>query len=96
MTICVGAKVRFAEDSQPYTVRAISERYAICTKPFNPKRTVYYTIIDIVEQVRGPNNLVLNAYDYTQDSDCEKSLQDLVDGKVEISKRHRVPLVFAD
>lgn len=92
----VGSRVRFAEDKQSYTIRAMSERYAICTKPYNPKKTVYYTIVDIVEMIRGPNNLVFNIYDYSKAEDCEQSLRDLVDGKIEISSRHRIPLMFSE
>ena len=52
----VGDKVWFAEEKRPYRIRAMGERYAVCTKPFNPRHTVLYTVIDIVEQVRGTEN----------------------------------------
>lgn len=54
----VGTRILFAEEKTPYRVRARSDRYLVCTRPFNPKRTVLYTIIDLVERVRGPENLV--------------------------------------
>jgi hypothetical protein len=54
----IGDKVKFVEEKQRYTVRAVSAdgRWAICTKPFNPRRTVLYTIIDFDDGVRGPDN----------------------------------------
>lgn len=42
-----GARLRFANERGTYRVRCISERYAICTRPHNPLRTVIYSIIDI-------------------------------------------------
>jgi hypothetical protein len=54
----IGARVYFQEEKKPYTVRVRSERFLVCTKPFNPQRTVLYTIIDLKENVRGPENLV--------------------------------------
>lgn len=96
LVLRVGAKIQFADENGTYTVRAMSERYAICTKPFNPQRTVIYSIIDIQEMMRGPNNLVLNIYDYKTDKGCEESLADLVDGKVELSRRNSIPLVLSE
>lgn len=55
---CPGTRIYFEEEKQPYRVRARSGRYLVCTKPFNPKKTVLYTIIDLDEVVRGPENLV--------------------------------------
>ncbi len=54
----VGTRIWFHEEKTPYRVRARSDRYLVCTKPFNPKRTTIYTIVDLTEQVRGPENLV--------------------------------------
>lgn len=65
----VGARVFFAEEKAPYRVRARSVRYLVCTKPFNPKRTVLYTIVDLVENVRGPENLVFGM-GAESDADC--------------------------
>jgi hypothetical protein len=42
----VGTRLKFASERQRYQVRAVSKRFAVCTKPFNLRRTVRYTIID--------------------------------------------------
>ena len=93
----VGCKVTFAEEKQPYRVRAASERYLICTKPFNPRRTVLYTVIDLVERVRGTENLIFGCGAETDD-DCAEMLKRL-EGKdadfgftTEVSHRNRIPL----
>ncbi|HEX7313274.1 MAG TPA: hypothetical protein VF297_05110 [Pyrinomonadaceae bacterium] len=92
--LSVGAKVKFEAEKGPYTVKACSERYAICTKPFNPKRTVIYTIVDFERDVRGRNNLVFNVYDYAAQADIDKCLRDLEDPQsvVEVSHRNCVDL----
>lgn len=93
----VGDKVRFAEEKQAYTIQARGSRYLVCTKPFNPKRTVLYTVIDLEEKVRGTENLVFGAGAETRE-DCEEMLMRL-EGRdtelgwaTEVSHRNRIPL----
>jgi hypothetical protein len=90
--ICVGDKITFAEEVMAYTVKAKSDNYAICTKPFNPRKTVLYTIIGFNEDVRGRNNLVFNCYDYSKQKDIDQCLFDLESGETGISHRNRIPL----
>lgn len=87
----VGDKIYFAEESKPYKVRAANDRYAICTKPYNLKRTVLYTIVDLVEEIRGTENTVF-CMGFENDLDCEEALRRLISGDSEISRRNRVPL----
>lgn len=47
MKVSIGDKVYIPGEKRPYTVRVRDERYIICTKPYNPKRTVLYFIIDL-------------------------------------------------
>lgn len=72
----VGTRIWFAEEKQPYRVRARSSRYLVCTKPFNPKRTVLYSIIDLEEKVRGPENLVFGMGAET-DENCVEMVERL-------------------
>lgn len=72
-----GDKIKFESEKQKYTIKAKSDRYLICTKPFNPKKTVLYTIIDLERLVRGTNNFVFNPYDYAVQEDIDKCLIDL-------------------
>ncbi|WP_188131190.1 hypothetical protein [Paraburkholderia panacisoli] len=41
-------------------MHARNERYLICTRPFNPQRTVLYTTGDWVDEIRGPDNVVFS------------------------------------
>ena len=85
-------KIKFEEEKRAYTVRARNEQYLICTKPFNPKHTVLYTIIDLVEGIRGTNDFIFNPYNYAITEDCLRCLKDLISGEAKISKRNRIPL----
>lgn len=92
----VGSKVKFAKEKRPYTVQASNDRFAVCTKPFNPQRTVLYTIIDFKENVRGPENLIFGMGAETREQ-CEEMLarlngEDKTLGATEVSHRHRIDL----
>lgn len=87
----VGDKIKFAEEKAAYTVQAMNDRYAVCTKPFNPARTVWYTIIDFEEEIRGPENLVFGFGAETREL-CEEMLARIVSGESEISHRSRIEL----
>ncbi len=90
-----GDKLWLDDEKKPYKIRACDERYLICTKPFNPKRTVLYTIIDLKEEIRGTENLVFGM-GFESDEDCIEALKRLNDtvNPSEISRRNRVPLVI--
>lgn len=86
-----GDKVWFEEEKQGYTVQACNERFAVCTKPYNPKKTVLYTIIDFTRGIRGADNKVFGN-DYETRKQCQKALTDLAGGSMEVSYRNNVPL----
>lgn len=65
----IGTKIYFKGEKRPYTVRARSRRFLVCTKPFNPQKTVLYTIIDRDHKVRGTENLIFGMGAET-DQDC--------------------------
>ena len=86
-----GDKVKFVGEKQRYTVRACNYRFAICTKPFNLKRTVIYTIVDFKEWIRGTENLIFGAGAET-DPQCRRMLRRLTKGETKISHRNNIPL----
>lgn len=90
-----GSKIRFAEEKQRYTVRAAGPRFAVCTKPFNLRRTVLYTVVYIDEGIRGTENLVFGLGAET-DEQCQGMLERLESGETEVSHRNRVPLVLSE
>lgn len=62
-------RVKFRGEKLPYTVRAVTKggRFAILTKPFNPRRTVLYTVIDFDRGVRGKDNYYGLGYETPED-----------------------------
>lgn len=91
MRVEVGDKVYVPNEKRPFRVRARNDRYIICTKPYNPQRTVRYFIIDLKEKVRGPDNMVFCS-GYETDEDCAERLQELQSGEIEVSWRRHVDL----
>lgn len=79
MIFSVGDKIYFAEERYPYTIQACDERYLICTKPFNPKHTVQYTIVDLKDGIRGADNYWKwgGFVDYKDQKECERMLEAL-------------------
>lgn len=85
----VGQLIWFRSEKRPYRVRACNGRFAVCTKPFNLQKTVFYTIIDLKEQVRGTENLVF-CQGFESDQDCQEALERLESEESEVSHRNRV------
>ncbi|NMC30732.1 MAG: hypothetical protein GYA45_11750 [Pelolinea sp.] len=95
----VGDKIKFKSDKRKFTVRAKSDRFLICTKPFNLEHTVLYTIVDLKRLVRGRDNLVFGIYDYAIQKDIDECLKQLMEDEkseycdgLEVSHRHSVML----
>ena len=86
-----GDKVFISGEKRPYTVKCRNERYIVCTKPYNPKHTVFYFIADLQEKVRGADNMIFCS-GYETIEQCRERLQELADGRIEVSRRNRVVL----
>lgn len=88
MKFSIGTKIKFASEKQRYTVQASSDRFTICTKPFNARKTYLYTIIDWKRKVRGPDNLVFGSFEpYNTRDGALANLLMLEEGKMEVSYR---------
>ena len=91
MKIKVGNKIKFEREKQRYTVQACNDRFIICTKPFNARKTVLYTIIDFERNERGPDNLVF-CFGYETKKQCKENLKMLQENEMEVSYRRCIPL----
>lgn len=89
--IPVGAKIWFAEEKQGYTVRASNVAFCVCTKPFNARKTVLYTIIDWERGERNYENLIFG-WGAETDEECEEMLERLTTGKSGVSHRGPLPI----
>ena len=86
-----GSKVKFLEEKQKYTVRASNVAFAVCTKPFNARKTIFYTVIDWFNDIRGTENLIFG-FGVKTDKQCKEMLERLTQGKSEVSSRNRIRL----
>jgi len=86
-----GSRIWFSEEKRPYRVRATGKRFLICAKPFNPKRTVLYTVVDTQDGIRGTENLIFGMGAETTE-DCSEMLQRLEEGETAISRRNFISL----
>jgi hypothetical protein len=81
-----GDRITFAEDPEPYTVRAADARYAICTRKHD------YTIVDWDNGIRGLENLLYGLGTET-DLQCQDMLRRLTAKyPTEVSQRNRLAL----
>lgn len=87
--LSLNSKVWFKEEKRPYRVRSISDRYIILTKPFNLKKTVFYTIIDLEEGIRSSDDRLFS-FGYETSQQCAERLNDLMDGVSKLSRRNSI------
>jgi len=92
-TLNPGDKVWFDSMRMAFTVRCSNERFAICTRPFALKKTVLYCIVDLVEKVRGPEDLVFG-FGAETDQQCQEMLERVTKGESKVSYRRVLPLVI--
>jgi hypothetical protein len=89
----IGDRIKFLEEKTPYRIRALSNYFAVCTRPYNPQCTVIYTVLDFRKSIRGTENVVFCMGAET-DEDCEEMLQRFESGESEISHRNNIPLNY--
>lgn len=88
MSLPIGTKIKFENEKQSYTVRASNIAFAVCTKPFNARKTVLYTIVDWNENIRGPENLIFGMGAETE-TQCREMLIRLTNGESAVSHRNQ-------
>lgn len=84
----VGDKIWFKGERLGYTVQAVNDRYAVCNKPFNPKRTVIYCIVDFQRGIRSPEDRLFGLGAETREQ-CEEMLERVTNGETGLSHRHK-------
>jgi len=93
LTYKVGDKIKFKSEKRRYTIVGKTDRYLICTKPFHLRGNKYiYTIVDLLDQVRGPDMWLFGKYDYSKNEEIDLALKELDSGECYISYRNRINL----
>lgn len=88
-------------EKRAYTVMARNDRFIIIAKPFNPRKTFQYSIIDLVRGFMWPDNYIFGKYDYLNVSDCNEAIEELQKNAwntlgMDISERKCVPIIKFD
>ncbi|AWK76307.1 hypothetical protein CBI38_33180 (plasmid) [Rhodococcus oxybenzonivorans] len=94
-----GGRIRFGlEHRRPYTVRARSEHFVVCTRPrdFATTGEFVYTVIDRRNGIRGPINVIELQVDVSTAGRCRDLVENLEAGRWEINHRNRVQLDILD
>lgn len=89
--LLAGDRIWFEGEKRPYTIKAADKRFKICTKPYNIKHTVIYSIVDLDKQIRGTENLIF-CMGFETTELCEEALERLRKGESEISHRNYTQL----
>lgn len=93
----IGDKIKMCGERQRYTVHACDARFAIMSKPFNPKRAYLYTITDLERGLRGPCNYIFGPpVEMDNPTSGAEALAMLQAGEMEISYRRNKPLTDAE
>ena len=87
MKIKAGDYIWFYGEKQKYIIQSCDDRFVICTKPFNARKTVTYSIIDFERNIRGRENLIF-CMGFETKKECEEALERLQKGESEVSYRH--------
>lgn len=99
--LSVGQRIKLRDGTtKNWTVQAVSEHFAACVQqvPFEPRGTLRYTVLDWRNGVRGPCDLIGNAYGDGSYSarECAGMLQQFEDGELSVSQRNWVRLAIVD
>ena len=88
LAMTTGSKVQFADSKRWWKVRAVSDdcRFVILTSPNNLQKSTFYTIIDNLRGVRGPDDRIWSS-GYESDDDVNERMRELVAGEIGVSKR---------
>lgn len=83
----IGNRIKFLKEKISYKIMAFDDRFIICQKPYNPKRTFMYSIIDLKKNIRGADNCYCK-FQYDDLEECKEALKELNSGDIEISYRN--------
>lgn len=85
MYLKVGDQIQFAIIEETFDVRAVNNRFAICTSG------TYHTIVDFENGTRGKDHWIFGRYNYSDPEDINICMSELMSGECRLS-RDRVPL----
>lgn len=73
-----GAKIEWENQKRTFKVIARNDNFIIIARPYNPKRTFEYSILDLKYMVCNRDNMIFGPkYDYSNREECEEALKEL-------------------
>lgn len=73
-----GAKITWKGQKKRFEVIARNDNFIIITRPYNPKKTYEYSILDLEYMECSKDNSVFGPkYDYSNEKECEEALKEL-------------------
>jgi hypothetical protein len=91
-----GDKIKMDGEKQRYTVQAIDSDFAICTKPFNARKTYLYFIADRKQALRGPISRWGVPYEFNDTTGAAQAIAESRAGQLSISSRWNKPLTAGE
>lgn len=80
-------KIGWKGQKKKFKVVARNDNFIIIARPYNPKKTFEYSILDLEYMQCSTDNLVFEIYNYLDKEDCEEALKYLENRKMELSRR---------
>jgi hypothetical protein len=95
--LVIGQRVKLDEDRWWWTVRAVSEHFAVVTRQarFKAAGTQCYSVLDWRNGVRGAVNLVFGWYGDLDEAGCAQMLRGFEADDLHVSQRNWCPLRVA-
>ena len=80
-----GSKITWKGQNKRFTVIARNDNFIIITRPYNPKKTYEYSILDLEYMECNHDNYYCK-YDYSNKEECIEALKELQDTRDELKK----------
>ena len=86
------SRIGWKGQKKTFKVIARNDNFIIIVRPYNPKKTFEYSILDL-EYMECNHDNYYNKYDYSNKEECEKALKELQETRDEL---HKTKIRFDD
>lgn len=80
-----GSRIGWKGQKRKFKVIARNDNFIIITRPYNPKRTFEYSILDL-EYMECNHDNYYNKYDYSNKEECKEALKELQETRDEVKR----------
>ena len=91
----VSRKLDRSEDADLLWQEVKRGAYTTFTKAYRAnKQNPVYSLLDLKESIKGPDNYIFSPFNYFDEADCEKAITALSNNDFQISHRSREPFII--